>query len=168
MRGYEKTLQIVQSYIAPVGMPSGTRKIFDQTTPPTGWIRDTAAGLDDRVFRVVIGARGPNGGSWTISGLSTVGHSHSLPDLPAHSHSVSDPGHSHKSPWGVFLTGTKGTWGEMNGYTGVSIKSSSTTPSASVSTEGVAAPSTASVSPSVSSDGTWRPLYRDLIVAEKE
>jgi microcystin-dependent protein len=42
--------------------PAGTRLLFQQTTPPAGWSKDTTPGLDNSAVRVVIGTAS-NGGS---------------------------------------------------------------------------------------------------------
>lgn len=55
---------------------AGTRAFFLQGTTPQGWSRDTS--ISDRVVRLVSGARAPNAGSWTVSGLSVASHGHTV------------------------------------------------------------------------------------------
>ncbi len=61
----------------PSEFAQGARMIFDQDTPPTGWSRELDAAIDDRVIRLVTGAR-QDGGTWTMSGQVMGAHSHSL------------------------------------------------------------------------------------------
>jgi len=151
--------------------PSGTRCFFDNDAPPTGWVRDTTASLDDRLIRIVSGSRTPEGGSWTLTGLTLESHSHGYSDLPAHSHSLSVSSHEH------FITGYWADGGvEMRaalkyltpGISTYTATSSTNTVGVSIASAGIAPPLTTGLSADdVSSDGTWRPLYRDLILAEK-
>jgi len=146
-------------------LPAGTRCFFDQDNPPTGWTRDVAAALDDRVIRLVIGARA-DGGSWTLSGLSMDSHSHSYTDNVVHNHPISVGAHPHNAP------GTKGTLsGDVFDLASIGWEpagSSSTTAGISLGTTGVATGTTLLNSENISSDGSWRPLYRDVIIAEKD
>ena len=48
------------------GFPRGTRMIFNQSSAPPGWVKDTSAYLDDSMVRLVIG-NVSNGGSQTFS-----------------------------------------------------------------------------------------------------
>ncbi|KKK47556.1 hypothetical protein LCGC14_3154000, partial [marine sediment metagenome] len=59
-----------------VGIPGGTVMLFAQATAPLGWTQKNT--WNDRVIRVVdnTGVGGSTGGSWTISGLSDLGHTH--------------------------------------------------------------------------------------------
>jgi len=70
--------------IAAASLPSGTRVIFDQASAPTGWTRDTTGSLNDRVIRIVTGARA-DGGTWTVAGLTKDAHTH---PGPSHTHPV--------------------------------------------------------------------------------
>jgi hypothetical protein len=90
--------------------PSGTKMLFQQTSAPTGWTKDTTH--DNKALRIVSGTAG-SGGSvnfTTAFGSQNVGatalteaqlpsHTHSFSGSTAsagsHSHSVSDPGHTH-------------------------------------------------------------------------
>lgn len=149
-------------------IPPGTRMVFRQASAPTGWTQDTS--LNDRVLRMVSGSGGGAGGSWLISGLSH-----------AHTH---DMAHTHETPFRAtridggsgdlwqagsgtapaFGTGTTRAGQRMVGTdTGLAAANEPTalTSGASVST------TTGASTSAVSSDGSWRPLYADVIVASK-
>lgn len=97
----------VDAQIAGGGLPAGTRMIFDQSTAPAGWVRDTTT-VDDRMIRIVTGARDPNGGTWTQpshahgnpSANAGGGHNHAQAThthpIGAHTHDI-DP-HDHTTP----------------------------------------------------------------------
>jgi|32_taG_2_1085360.scaffolds.fasta_scaffold105247_1 hypothetical protein len=70
--------------------PSGTRMLFQQTSAPTGWTKDTTS-VDNRALRVVSGTAGSGG---TNSFTSVFASNRSVP-LPQHNHGISDPGHGH-------------------------------------------------------------------------
>jgi len=164
MRGFAQLIEISQSVAVP-GIPSGTRKLFDQDTPPTGWIRDTATTLDDSLVRIVVGTRTPSGGSWTVSGLTSASHSHTAADPISHVHTVSVASHYHKRMhWLTSNAGNSTDPGAASEYR----DSRSKTASLSVATTGTSPAPTSSVAVSIASDGSWRPLYRDIIIAEKE
>jgi len=147
------------------GYPSGTRLVFDQDSPPTGWTRDVTASLDDRLLRIVVGIRA-DGGSWTLSGLSGSSHSHSYSDVIEHTHTASGASHNHKVEGNETLTGY--AWGRLKNVSGTALVTSSNSYTATLADSGVATPSTGSATYGVSSDGSWRPLYRDSIIAEKD
>ena len=67
---------------------SGTSMLFAQTAAPTGWIKSTTH--NNKALRVVSGTAGSGGTAafTSVFGLRGV-------PLLEHSHSVSDPGHSH-------------------------------------------------------------------------
>jgi len=148
-------------------LPSGTRCIFDQDNPPTGWTRDTASSLDDRMIRVVVGARS-DGGSWTISGLSGSGHSHAYSDNPSHTHGVAVGSHNHSVSTTGGITDANPGFAGVGGSTYGGVASGSATPSFSISPTGAASASTDPASEGISGDGMWRPMYRDAIVASKD
>lgn len=125
--------------------PSGTRLVFDQDAAPTGWTRDTAAALNDRVLRIVTGARA-HGGSWTISGLTVQGHTLTIAEMPGHNHNYNDAFAG--AGIGGNVTGG-GNQGNPAGLTGVAGGDSAHTHG-------------------LSADGNWRPLHRDMIVASKD
>ena len=92
------------------GMPSGTRMLFQQTTAPSGWTKDTSN--DNIALRVTAGSVSSGGTltfteafnstrtiDGTVDGTAiTIDqmpvHNHGVND-PLHNHGVNDPGHSH-------------------------------------------------------------------------
>jgi hypothetical protein len=88
--------------IATSAFPAGTRLSFQQTAAPTGWTKDTTAGLDNSAMRIVTGSV-VNGGSVNFTtafasqtptgsvAISTVSGSAgattlTTPQIPSHSH----------------------------------------------------------------------------------
>jgi hypothetical protein len=91
-------------------MPAGTNMLFYQTAAPTGWTQYT--GVTDRALRVVNGAGAGTGGTTAYStyfnGSFTVGSTAiSTAQMPSHTHTLTDPGHTHALPGG----GTSATGG---------------------------------------------------------
>jgi hypothetical protein len=90
----------------PAPFPTGTRMLFQQTSAPTGWTKDTT--INNRALRVVSGAVGSGGSidfdvafasrgfsgstsSETVTG--TVGsHALTTAQIPSHTHYVASPG----------------------------------------------------------------------------
>ncbi len=71
--------------------PSGTRMTFNQTSAPTGWTKDTTAGLNDSIMRIVTGTVGSGGSNAfsTFNGQTTVGSTTlSTSDIPSHTHTI--------------------------------------------------------------------------------
>lgn len=63
-----------------LGLPSGTRMLFQQAAAPAGWTRVVNAALTDSVVRIVSNNEVPgSGGTWTITGLVSPAHSHEIP-----------------------------------------------------------------------------------------
>ena len=200
------------------GFPSGTRLIFDADSPPTGWTKDTTT-VNDKVIRIVTGARA-DGGTWTISGLSSASHTHTGPSHthtgPSHRHVGG--GHTHSAPSHTHTTGSysvgshthtvpRDGWGSENpgglgrlntdgddcctqgvasgnntsgstapGFSGSSGSTGGTTGSGSATTQAAGTGATGAAgtgatggtASTISSDGTWRPLHRDMIIASKD
>jgi hypothetical protein len=133
--------------------PSGTRMVFDQDTPPTGWTRDTA--IDDRVVRIVSGAR-VHGGSWTISGLSNS----------------SEPNHQHTGSLDFATQGTPpagSCWVGLRSdpYMRFSTSGTFTGQGETVPARTFTTAAAGGHTHTISSDGSWRPPTRDMIVAVK-
>lgn len=90
--------------ISTQAFPSGTRMSFQQTAAPTGWTKDTTAGLDNSSMRIVTGSVVNGGsvdfttafasqtptGSVSISSVSGSAGATTLttPQIPSHSHSL--------------------------------------------------------------------------------
>lgn len=75
--------------------PAGTRMVFQMTTPPTGWTKETGAAYDDALLRFETGTISTGGSvgfntvftSWTFTG--TVGSdTPSTTKMAAHTHTV--------------------------------------------------------------------------------
>lgn len=91
-------------------IPSGTKMVFYQASPPTGW---TAVAVNDKFLRVVTsgGTGGTTGGS--VAASTSLAHTHTVDSHthtgPSHTHSV--PNHVHALDYtlssiaGVNLTG---------------------------------------------------------------
>lgn len=91
--------------IATSAFPAGTRMSFQQTAAPTGWTKDTTAGLDNSAMRIVTGSVVNGGsvnfttafasqtptGSVSISSVSGSAGATTLttPQIPSHTHSIS-------------------------------------------------------------------------------
>ena len=97
-------------------VPTGTRMIFQQTSAPTGWVKDTATALNNKALRIVTGTASSGGtalfttafnadlttsasGKHTpkVTTASTGAHSHTITvnnhtltaaQIPAHNHGV--------------------------------------------------------------------------------
>ena len=77
-------------------MPSGTRMLFNQTNPPTGWTKDTSS--TNRALRLVSGSVGTGGAntftgklnsSVSTSGGAVVQHTLTVSQIPSHRHWIS-------------------------------------------------------------------------------
>ena len=139
----------------------GTRMVFDQDSAPVGWTRDVSAALDDRVIRLVSGARA-DGGSWTITGIAVTPHLH---DLGSHQHEV-PVGES--ATFNYIVQAAAWPFG-FSGNTYSQTRAAAATVQANIGAM-LSAPvvgNTGSAAPPVSSDGTWRPLNRAMIVCIK-
>lgn len=100
--GYKFPDNTVQTTAAQTVIPSGSRVLFFQAAAPTGWTQYTS-GIDNRALRVVSTAGGGVGGSIgysdVFSGSNNVGGTAlTVGQLPAHGHTVNDPGHQHTYP----------------------------------------------------------------------
>lgn len=91
--GQIATTEFVTSAIAASPLPAGTRLLFQQTSAPTGWTKDTTH--NDKALRVVSGAAGSGGtvgftsafASQAVSG--TVGSTTlATSQIPSHTHST--------------------------------------------------------------------------------
>ncbi|MBN50022.1 MAG: hypothetical protein CMN85_10810 [Spongiibacteraceae bacterium] len=70
--------------------PSGTRMLFQQTTPPTGWTKETGGTYDDTALRIVTGAVGSRTATSAFSTVfgktATDGHTLTVAQMPVHNH----------------------------------------------------------------------------------
>lgn len=119
-------------------MQAGTKAVFYQDSAPTAWTRDTT--INDFVLGVVsAGSPGTTTGSWTISGLTVPGHTHTFsgntgPASDGSNNTTSGPddlpptGHQHT------FSGTTSNSGTLN----------------------------------VSSSGAWRPATAQVLLATKD
>lgn len=166
---------------------SGTKMVFYQASPPTGWTQDTA--VNDRVLRVVSGSGGTTGGSWTISGVTVDGHALSVSEMPAHDHGgasgSTSPGtnsagsHTHEASAGS--SGTEvavdtsrfywagETWtgsGEARSPNNAIKSAGAHSHTVNAHTHSIASQgSGAAHNHGVTADGNWRPSHIDVIVA---
>jgi hypothetical protein len=170
--------------------PSGTRMSFFQSAPPVGW---TQININDFLPRIVSdNTGGTTGGSWNISGttvttntstgtttgtvttlsgaVSVNGHALIAAEIPSHQHnftisaagtafgSGSNAGYTTTgslagiTDGGIGLTGSAHTHGVTNTMTAGSVSTSV---------------STSSSASSFSNDGTWRPAYYNMHVAQR-
>lgn len=130
---------------APV-IPSGTNMVFVQAAVPAGWVLRTD--LNDQLLRTNNTAGGSGGGSWTISGLYTQGHSLSINELAAHDHGLST--YLLVATNAPSLIGTVSSGGIVGTVEGTS--------------QGTGA---AHDHGAVVADGSWRPAYVDIVVGTK-
>lgn len=80
-------------------IPSGTRMLFQQTSAPSGWTKETNATYNDAALRFqtsTVTTGGADGFSSVFgSSVNTGSHTLTTTEIPAHSHGVTDPGHIH-------------------------------------------------------------------------
>jgi len=166
MRGFGRLIAEIVPLVGGKLFPAGTRCYFDQDEPPTGWVRDTTSTLDDRCVKIAVGALA-DGGSWTISGLTGSSHLHPYTKHLAHTHSASGSSHSHTFSVSQIVNTTYRPYTDIRSLAG-NVPTSSVAPSLTVGSEGLSSGNTSSNGVVISSDGAWRPKYRDLIVAYAE
>lgn len=98
--------------------PSGTRMPFNQTSAPTGWVKDTTAALNDSIMRIVTGTVGSGGATAfsTFNGQSSVGATTlSIAQMPSHTHSYVQSNQSSLTGGGGTNTNGTGTTGAQGG-----------------------------------------------------
>lgn len=86
------------------GFDSGTRLAFQQTSAPTGWTKDTTAGLNDSIMRIVTGTASSGGSTAfsTFNGQTAVGATTlSTAEMPSHSHLVASSTTSGSTDYGT-------------------------------------------------------------------
>jgi hypothetical protein len=66
--------------------------VFNQTTPPTGWTKDTTAALNDSIMRIVTGTVGSGGSvalsTWNAANPSVGATTLSISQIPSHTHTA--------------------------------------------------------------------------------
>jgi hypothetical protein len=147
--------------VGPQEIPTSTRVFFGQSAAPTGWTQITTQ--NDRVLRLVSGAGAGTGGSWTISGLTVLGHSLTPSELAAHSHLIAanaDVGNSAPIS-GVNFAGYAGGTPGTDRYV---LRSSGIT--ANVGLTNTVGQGDAHIH-GISADGNWRMAYLDVILCGK-
>ena len=105
-------------------LPSGTAMLFAQTAAPTGWTKSTTH--NDKALRVVSGTAS-SGGTTAFSSVFTA-RTITTANMPAHTHGVTDPGHTHQIAFKI-SGGGPGSYEEIQNSpsTGYYQSSSSTT-----------------------------------------
>ncbi len=86
------TVQSVVDLIIPSAFASGTRMVFNQTSAPIGWTKDTTASLNDSIMRIVTGTVGSGGSTAfsTFNGQTTTGaHTLTSSEIANHTHDMS-------------------------------------------------------------------------------
>lgn len=150
-------LSLIGNAVESVAIVSGTKMLFLNSSAPTGWTQDTT--INDRVIRVVSSAGGGVGGSWTLSGLSaSVGNTTlSLSQTPSHTHPI-----SRASDRGTFAQWDSGGGRVIDGGTLTAYNRNT------ANTNAVGGSGAHAHSASISSDGTWRPAYVNVIACTKD
>lgn len=120
-----------------ISLVPGTKQLWPQAAPPTGWTLDTD--VTDRVIRVNSTAGGGTGGSWTITGLTADPHTHLVSGN----------------------TGAGGSGTLVDGYDG----GAQAFPAAANHTHGVSITSDVANVNGVTHAPGWRPLYLDVCKA---
>jgi hypothetical protein len=93
------TTAFVKTAIAAAPIPAGTLMLFQQSTAPTGWTKQTTH--NDKSLRVVSGAAGSGGSvpfSTVFARSTTDGFTLTTNEMPSHAHGVSDFQHAHSIP----------------------------------------------------------------------
>ena len=113
----------IQSGAIPASFPAGTLMLFQQTSAPTGWTKQTTH--DNKALRVVSGTAGSGGTTAfttvfanqtpTISGSASA-TTLSTAQMPSHTHSVAYGGYSSGQPSLIGCSGNAG--GTNSGATG--------------------------------------------------
>jgi hypothetical protein len=136
-----------KQYVDSRTFSTGVRTCFFQSAAPSGWTQDT--NVNDRVIRISSGAGNVQGGSWTISGFTAAGHTHTVPI-----DGYSTTGGS----LGAVVAGRMVTGSGLN---------ENAEALESLRSAGSAQQSGNSGTLTVTNDGTWRPAYIDAIICVK-
>lgn len=137
---------------------AGTPMLFYASSAPSGWVLNS--GLNDRVIRVVSSGGGVTGGSWTISGLSVLGHALAVAEMPPHSHYFN---YHVVNEIPLFRTG--GSFDTSYGTQGSRRLMAET--GAGVSVNNTTTGNGATHAHDISHSGAWRPAYADFILCNR-
>lgn len=147
------------------GFDSGTLMLFQQTSAPTGWTKQTTH--NNKSLRVVSGTAGSGGATAFTSifgsSVSTNAHTLTTAQIPSHSHTatVSDPGHSHQVHRGTFSSGqASGAAGRFGSQPFFTMSSSTTGISVSNTSSGSGGSHSHTMSMNLA--------YVDIIIASKD
>jgi len=165
-------------------IPSGTSMLFYEDTAPSGWtIQNT---LDDKLVYITkgsvlagqVGGAVHSSGSWTISGITELPHTHTGTShshhILTHTHTYST--HTHNiaalahTAGGVGGTG----WYATPDYAITTHAATTTAAGGDGVTDGVVLdteltePTLASTAPTISSDALWRPSCYCCIICERD
>jgi hypothetical protein len=144
--------------VAPTPIPAGTVMPFYQAAAPTGWTQVTT--VNDRALRIVSGTGAGTGGTVSFSTMFTGSYSTgsftlTINEMPSHSHTINDPGHTHA--YGAYAS-TPGPGAVANGGGGSTTPTSNSTTGITVNSTGGGA-SHAHTIPSLQ--------YADVIICSK-
>jgi len=123
-------------------LPAGTVMLFVQTAAPTGWTKSTAH--DNKALRVVSGSASSGGSvafttafaSQAVSGTN-ASYVLTTADIPSHTHTATQPPHSHYIQPSGFNGGSSGVFNEPINYTSATtISTSSVAPAITVDNTG--------------------------------
>ena len=144
---------------------SGTSLVFPQAAAPTGWTQNVA--LNDQVLRVVSGAGGGIGGSWTITGNfgSTDEHVLVIGEIPVitPTGTASAPALESNDVSNIQLGGGITVNNPAAGGTQLPVI---TAPVITINSFGGGAGHDHTLE-NISSDGVWRPAFVNVLVASK-
>jgi hypothetical protein len=105
----------------PAEFPSGTRMLFQQSTAPTGWVKDTS--INDRTLRVTSGSV-VAGGSLPFSSVfrsqavtgAVQSHTLSWNEMPWHNHGIPGGNFAYVNTGTFFVFPVNGDGGNFIGY----------------------------------------------------
>lgn len=152
-----------------VAMPSGTKLLFPQSAAPTGWTQITTDTANNRMLRVVNTSGGGIGGTHSpILNNVVPEHTHTITINTGgdHSHTISDPGHSHT----LYKFGA--SFPDGGGYVYYTAETYGSTYNDIASATGITVNAGGAHSHTASSDTgssktNWQPRYLDLILCSK-
>jgi hypothetical protein len=152
-------------------LPAGTRMPFAQAAAPPGWTQDTSDNANNRMLRVVSTAGGGVAGTHSpILNNVVPSHTHTLTtgnESATHTHGVTDPGHSHTSPAGLFAGTNSGGNVAYSGYSNAAASATNASATGiSIGTQSVFHTHSGTTD-NGSSQTNWAPRYIDMIICAK-